>query len=355
MARTEDLDNLDKIKEIDRSGMLSVVMETPEMLLKASELSQKTPLRKVKKIRQVVMAGMGGSAVVGDVISDLLFTKIEIPIYVNRGYKLPAFVGSETLFFALSYSGNTEETLAAVKEAAQSGAKIVCITSGGKLKELAEKNNHSIYLIPPGYQPRAALPYLLVPLLKSLEENGIISGYQEELNKSARLLQKLRGEYGADKPFRANPVKQLAKRLLGGIPLIFASRGTSGAAALRLKTQFNENSKVTALINLFPELNHNEMANLSFLKREEHNFCLIFLRHEGDLERIRKRMEITKSLIGTQLGGVNEIFSEGKTDLERILSLIYFGDFLSVYLAILREVDPTPVEIIGRLKKELMR
>ena len=129
----------------------------------------------------------------------------------------------------------------------------------------------------------------------------------------------------------------------------------AGAAGLRLKTQFNENSKITALFNVFPELNHNEIVSLSVLNRSKHNFSLIFLRDEGDHERTKKRMEITKSLIGMQLGGVSEIWSSGKSAMERILSLIYFADFLSVYLAILQGIDPTPVEVIGRLKKELMR
>lgn len=355
MGRLEDLDNLEKIKEIDGSGMLSVVEQTPEMFLEAYELSQKTSLRKIKKVREAVVAGMGGSAIAGNIVSDLLLGRSAVPIHVNRGYKLPAFAGKETLVFALSYSGNTEETLSAVKEANRCGAKVVCITSGGKLKEIAESNKYPIFLIPSGYEPRAALPYLLVPLLKSLEEIGIVSGLLDGIKKSVELLRKLRGEYGADKPLRANPVKQLAKKLLGRVPIIFASQGTTEAVGLRVKTQFNENSKVTALFNVFPELNHNEIVNLSALNREEHNFCLLFLRHEGDHERIKKRMEVTKSLIGMQLGGVNEIYAQGKSDLDRVLSLIYFGDFLSIYLAVLGGVDPTPVEVISRLKKELMR
>jgi len=355
VVNIEDLDNLEKLNEIDQSGMLSAVAEMPEMLLKAGELSPQVPLPKIKKAKNILIAGMGGSAIAGDIVSGLLLGKAEIPIYVNRDYRVPAFVGSETLFFALSYSGETEETLSAVREAARAQARIVCVASGGKLNEMAESKSYPIYLIPSGYQPRAALPYLLIPVLKSLEELGIISGFQEELNKVVGLLQKLRGEYGVSKPLRGNPVKQLAKKLLGKIPLIFACRGSSEAAGLRLKTQLNENSKMTALFNLFPELNHNEIVNLSVLNRSEHNFSLIFLRDEGDHERTKKRMEITKSLIGVQLGGVNEIWSSGKSALERILSLIYFGDFLSGYLAILQGIDPTPVEVISRLKKELLR
>ena len=355
MASGEDLDNLERIKEIDTSDMASAVAEMPIMLSQALDLCQKKPLCKIKKCRQVVVLGMGGSAIAGDIVAGLLLGKAAIPLHVNRDYKLPSSVGKETLCFALSYSGNTEETLSACKEAGQVGASVICITSGGKLRELAEKNRYPLYLIPSGYQPRAALPYLLVPILDALERGGIASGLKEELRKAVALLQRLRGEYGVDKPLRGNPAKQLAKRISGRIPIIFASQGTTQAAGLRLKTQFNENSKLTALFNIFPELNHNEIVNLSALKREEHNFCLIFLRDDGDAEKIKKRMEITKSLIGIQLGGVNEVYAQGKTPLERVLSLIFFGDFLSVYAAILRGVDPTQVDVISRLKKELTR
>lgn len=353
----DNLDNIEKIKEIDQSGMLTVVAETPQMLLDAYELSSKVSLPRMRKINQIVVSGMGGSAIAGDIVSSLVSSKA---VYVNRDYKLPAWVGNttmvakETLFFALSYSGDTEETLSAIKEAAQRGLKIICITSGGKLKEIAESSGYPLYLIPSGYQPRAALPYLLVPLLKSLEEIGIISGIKDGVDESATLLRKLTEEYGIAKPLRSNLVKQLAKKLLWKIPIIFGT-STTQAAGLRLKTQFSENSKVTALFNVFPELNHNEIVNLSVLKRGEHNFSALFLRDERDSERIKKRIEITKSLIGSQLGGVNEIWSNGKSSLARILSLIYFGDFLSVYLAILRGIDPTPVQVITRLKKELMR
>jgi glucose/mannose-6-phosphate isomerase len=355
VEKFEILDNCEKTREIDKAGMLEAVAETPEMLRDALERASKVSLRKIKKIRQIVIAGMGGSAVSGDIASDFLLGKSRVPIYVNRDYKLPAFVGSETLFFALSYSGNSEETLAAQKEAARRGAKIACITSGGRLREIAESSEYPLFLIPSGYQPRAALPYLLVPVLSGLEELGVFSGLRQDLDEAIALLRKLKTEYGIDKPFRGNPVKQLAKRLLGKIPLVIGSAGTTEAAALRLKTQLNENSKMTAFFNVFPELNHNEIVSLSELKREEHNFVLVFLRDERDAERVKKRMAITKSLIGRQLGGVSEVYSQGKGVLASILSLIYFGDLLSVYLAILRGIDPSSVEIISRLKKELAR
>lgn len=355
MDRFDLLDDRAKINEADKSGMLKAVEGMPDMLRDAWGLSEKVSPLKIKNIRQIVISGMGGSAIAGNIVTNLLLGKARIPVYVNRGYKVPAFVGRETLFFALSYSGNTEETINALKEAAKHGANVVCVTSGGKLKDLAGSNGYQVYLIPSGYQPRAALPYLLAPILKSLGGLGMLPRIKEELSKAIDLLRRLKDEYGPREPLRGNPVKQLAKKLCGKIPIIFGSMGATDAAALRFKTQFNENSKVTALFNVFPELNHNEIVNLSVLKREEHNFSLIFLRDEGDFELVQRRMEITKSLIGRQVGGVNEVWAHGKSLLSKILSLIYFGDFLSVYLAILRGIDPTPVEVITRLKKELRR
>ncbi|MEA3493335.1 MAG: bifunctional phosphoglucose/phosphomannose isomerase [Candidatus Margulisiibacteriota bacterium] len=331
--------------------MLDVIARMPEMLLDALERSKAVSLPKIENIRQIVFAGMGGSAVSGDIISDLLRDKIDIPIYVNRGYKLPNFINGQTLVIAISYSGNTEETLAAVEEASSKGAKIVCLASGGKLRE----KGCPLVLVPPGYQPRAALPYLLITALKVLESVGLPSVDDNDIKQAVRILQKLRKEIGPGSSERSNTLKQLAKKMLGKVPIILAAFGTTAAAGLRLKTQFNENSKITALYNLFPEMNHNEIVSLAELENGEHDFCLIFLRDEDEDRRVAKRMDITKSLIGTKFGGVKELFTEGKTKTAKILSLIYQGDLLSVYLAGARGIDPVQVDVITKLKRELAR
>jgi len=345
----EILDNLASIKEIDREGMLDTVSKIPEMLLDAPLISSPPDLSGLKNI---VIAGMGGSAISGDIVAETLRDRMSIPIFVNREYSVPAFVGKKTLLFAISYSGNTEETLGAVREAEKKGASIVCITSGGKLKQIAEKAGYPLALVPVGYQPRAAMPFLLVPILRSLDSEAFGA---QKIKEIAGLLRRLRKDIGQDSPYRGNPAKQLAAKLAGKIPIIFAVAGSSGAAGFRLKTQFNENSKSTAVYSIFSELNHNEIVNLSALKRGEHDFSLLFLRSEGDNDRLVKRMEITKSLIGVQMGGVSEIWAKGKTPLARTLFLTFFGDFLSVYLAIIKGINPTEVEVIERLKKELKR
>lgn len=355
MDSFEILDNSEQLNQVDKDGMLKVALDTPEMLAQAVELANKVKLPKIKKIKQIVVSGMGGSAIAGDIVADLLRETCPVPIYVNRDYRLPSFVGKESLLFSLSYSGNTEETLKAVKEAEERGVRIVCVTTGGKLRKFAESRVFSLYPISAGYQPRAALPFLLAPLLICLEKIGIISDIQKDFIEAIRVLRGLKAEYSPERPSISSALKQLARKVSDKTPLIFGAVGTTAAAALRMKTQFNENSKLTAGLNLFPELNHNEIVNLSALRRGEHKFCLICLRDEKDSERIKKRMEVTKSLIGTQVGGINEIWSQGKSRLARILSLIYFGDLLSVYAAIARGVDPTEVDVITRLKRELNR
>jgi glucose/mannose-6-phosphate isomerase len=355
MEKTELLDNRGKIKALDPQDALGITERFPEMPEEAAQLPHSQQLSRLKRPEQIVICGMGGSAISGDIAVDLLIGSCELPIVVNRSYQLPAFVDDKTLVFTLSYSGQTEETVSAAKQALAQGAKIAAITTDGKLKELAESGGHPVYLIPAGYQPRMALPFLLATLLRGLEELKLYPTLKDDLAEAIALLKRLRAEYGADKPARANPVKQLAKKLAGKVPLVFGCVGTTQAAALRFKTQFNENSKVTALANTFPELDHNELVNLGAVKRTEHNFSLICLRDEADSERIKKRIEITKSLIGRQLGGTIELASQGRSALARMLSLVYFGDLLSVYLALVKGIDPTEVEVIGRLKKEMAR
>ncbi|HVN67181.1 MAG TPA: bifunctional phosphoglucose/phosphomannose isomerase [Candidatus Sulfotelmatobacter sp.] len=353
--KPELLDSEEAIGKIDTRGMLGVVARLPEMVAEAERFADGVTVAKKGEIDKVVVLGMGGSAIAGDLAADLLYKKCPVPIITNRQYTLPEYVGEKSLIVALSYSGDTEETLSAAREAERRKLPLICVTSGGKLKELAEKGRYPLFLIPTGYQPRAALPFMLVPLLVALAKLGIIPPVADEIRETGALLQKLVNEYGLARPARNNPVKQAAKKMLGKVPVLFGSVGTTGGAATRLKTQLNENSKMTALVGLFPELDHNEIVNLAELKREAHNFSLLVLRDEEDNERVKKRIEITKSLVTRQVGGVSEIVSQGKNKLARLFSLIIYGDFLSVYLALLQGIDPTPVEVITRLKREMSR
>lgn len=337
---------------IDKENMLGVAANLGALLLEAEAVSEMYIPKNLKRPGVILVAGMGGSAIGGDIAADLTS---HLPIITLRGYALPEYAREKDLLVAVSYSGNTEEVLSCVKEAGKRNLPVICITSGGKLKEIAEERNYPCIDAKQGFQPRSALPYLCVPILKVLERIGAFRDLKSAIAEASATLKVLRDEWGPEREERVHPLKQLAKKLVGQIPLIFASYGTTASAGLRLKTQFNENSKMTAHLLLFSELNHNEMVNLSQLKRGAHKFSGIILRDEDDHIRIKKRIEITKSLLGAGLGGFFEAASRGKTRLSRLFSLVYFGDLLSIYCALAAGIDPTPVDIITRLKKEMAR
>lgn len=356
MARVEEvLDRAETYKKLDPAGMMEIVQNMPAMAAEAEKFTAFLNLPKIKKISQVVVLGMGGSAISGDLAADLFAGCAKVPITTNRGYNLPAYVSGETVIFALSYSGDTEETLSAVKEAANKKAVIIGVTSGGELQKIAEAGKYPLCLLPGGLPPRAALPYLLIPLINGLSKLGVVPGQASEIKEAVSLLTKLKEEYGPARPARLNPAKTLAKKLAGRVPFVFGSTLTTAAVAYRYKTQLNENSKMTAVVGQYPEINHNEIVNLYALRKESGNFAMIVLRDEEDGERIKKRMEITKSLVSRLVGGVNEVYARGCSKLARLLSLIFFGDCVSVYLALLQGLDPTPVEAIAKLKRELKR
>jgi len=346
-------DNMEEIKNIDESGMVLCVEDAPKHLLEAEKID--FDLLPKKEFNKIVIAGMGGSGIGGEVVLDAFFKELKKPVFLSKGYLLPEFLDEETLFLAVSYSGDTEETLSALKEAEKKGMQIVCLSSGGKLKEIAEQNKYPLIELPRGFQPRASFYYIIVSLVKILEKLGVISSKKEDILESVKVVEKMKNDIGSGKPERVNAAKQLAVKIKDKTPLIFASSSITGAGALRMKNQFNENSKLPAFVSLFPELNHNEIVPFDLLKKGSHQFILILLRDKEEHHRIVKRIEITKSLLGGKLSGVNEIFSIGESRLAKIISLIFFGDILSCYVALLRGIDPTPVEVIGKLKKELKR
>lgn len=347
------LDDQNYIAGIDKSKMLDTVEAAPNHII----MAQKIPvsLQAEKEFSQIIIAGMGGSAIAGDVVSDLFFDSIKTPIYVSRGYVLPASFNEKSIFIAISYSGETEETLSALKEAESRKMEIICMSSGGKLKEIAMAKKYALVELMPGFQPRAAFYMIFTCLIRVLEAFSAIPSQKKNLEETIQVLEELKGEIGPQKAERSNPAKLLAKKIKGKIPLIFSSVSHTYACGVRLKTQFNENSKIPGFVSALPELNHNEIVGYANLKKGKHDYSAILLRTDDEHWRIIKRIEITKSLIGNNLGGIQEINAKGTSRLAKILSLIYFGDFVSCYLAIIQGIDPTPVDVITKLKKELKR
>ncbi len=349
-----NLDDAGELAAIDASGMLGTLEQFPRQVREAIKIGQAPVLLPAAKgLKAVVVLGMGGSGISGDVVAALVSDSLSVPVSTVKGYRLPRFVDESTLVFAVSYSGNTEETLDCVEEALKRSAPIVAITSGGRLADIACERELPLFEVPAGFQPRAALGYLFVPVLSALERIGLVHGLLDELGAACGMLDERVLEYGADTPLDDNPAKRLATDLIGFLPVVYGSDGPLAVAALRWKAQFNENSKVPAFYNRFPELNHNETVGWQHLEDIGSRCHLIVLREQDEHPRVARRIEITLDLIKDNVAHVTQVFARGSSQVERLLDLICYGDHTSVFLALALEQDPTPVARIEELKRLL--
>ena len=325
--------------KVDKANMLGHLMRFPEMCEEA--LSIEVELPDVKPA-SVVVTGMGGSGIAGDILNDWL--DLRVPFDVCKSYKLPTWVDEKSLVIAISYSGDTDETLTCVLEAVKKNAQLVTITSGGRLEEMCKTLGKPCIKVPPGLAPRAALPYSLFSAILAFKKLGLAMGKEGEIKESIELLRTIREEMAPER--ENNQAKNIARMINGTIPIIYAPIHLRGVA-LRLKNQFNENSKIISKAEFFPELCHNEIVGLSSAPK---NLSFLFLRDAGENEQMKKQIEFTEKLLSGR--NFTTIWARGKGRLARILSLVYLGDFISFYLAILRGVDPTPVPEITQLKAE---
>lgn len=351
-----DLNDVKAIYSNDSTGMLESLAGLPrQCMVSCLQLPQNVDVKNGDKIKNIVVAGIGGSAIGGDLLRVYTAGKIKIPVVVSRDYSLPAFVGPETLLFAVSYSGNTEETLSAVEQGRKMGANIVVITSGGKLMEMALSQDYPLVRVPQGFSPRAATGFLFIPTLRVLEKAGFLENITPKIEVVQETLKCLHEKLRPESPVQENPAKQLALKLYCKIPVIWGVAGTSEVVAQRWKGQINENAKAPAYWNVFPELNHNEIVGFKSGPDLLKNIQVVILRDEEDHPRVQQRIEITKRIINPAVSGITEVSTAGKEELARLFSLIYSGDYTSVYLSMLYGVDPGPVEVIESLKKELAR
>ncbi|MEW5762359.1 MAG: bifunctional phosphoglucose/phosphomannose isomerase [Bacillota bacterium] len=346
------LDRPQEYLALDSLGMFRAAWELPAQCAGAWRIGQSAPLPPRKIYRNIVVTGLGGSAIGGDLLRVFTAGRLDIPVIVNRDYRLPRFVDGGTLVFAVSYSGNTEETLSAYDDARARGASLVALTTGGKLGERAGRDMVPLITVPAGIAPRAATGYLFLPMLAVLERLGLLEGMAGEVEGLVSHLEALRGVYGPETPVDRNPAKQLAQRLHGRLPVVWGVAGTTEVAAQRWKGQINENAKAPAYWNLFPELNHNEIVGFEQPGGVLGTIWLVVLRDPEDHPRVNLRVEITRAFVGAA-AGVSEFTASGPTRLARLYSLIYLGDYTSLYLAVLYGTDPGPVRVIDRLKAEL--
>jgi len=350
-----DLDNASVYRQFDKSGMLDHLHKFPEQCQEAWEKVLKLELPpEYIKISNVVIVGMGGSAIGGDIARRLALTESKVPVRVHRDYGLPAFVDESTLVIASSYSGNTEETLSAFTESLKTRARKLAITSGGKLKHLAESEGIPVFVIDYQAPPRAAFPSNFVPLLGIFQKLGLLGDKSADLQEALGILNKLSTDFIETRPLTSNPAKQLAAKLWGHVAVIYGAEILSEVAR-RWKTQFNENSKAWAFFENFPELNHNAVVGYEFPPEAKERIFVILLHSASLRPQSLLRYEATAKLLAK--AGIAHEFAEagGKSALAQVLSLILLGDYCSFYLAMLNRVDPTSTDAINFIKQYLAR
>jgi glucose/mannose-6-phosphate isomerase len=348
----KDLDDLD-VLQVDRAGMLDLLLDFPSQLQTGEHLGQGAQLPRATDVRAVVVTGLGGSSISGDILRSYLHVDCRVPILVNRHYSLPAFVGPETLVCAISYSGDTEETLSAFQAAQARGAGLLAVTSGGQLAQMAAQAQVPCVQVPAGMPPRATLGYLFTPVLTVLSRLGLIPDQRAALGEAVAVLRELGAQFRPGVETFRNLPKALASDLAGKLPVIYGVQDFSDVVAYRWRTQLNENSKVLASHQAFPELNHNEVVGWQGPLASALEVWVVLLRDPQEMARVSRQIEITKSYLQERAAGITEVWPQGEGRLARLLSLLYTGDFTSYYLALLRGIDPKPVEAIDRLKDQL--
>ena len=340
------LDDLKYIHQKDKSDALGVVGKQYQQLTQQYDV----PVELKSDIRNVVLAGMGGSALPAVFLKS--WPGVSVPLEIVRDYVTPSYVDEHTLFISSSYSGNTEETLSALTDAEAKGAQIVVIAADGKLKARAEKAGYPLYVIPGGIQPRMSSFYFLAAFVSLLEPLGLVpSGSLKELGAASEWLSGQLGSFGAEVPTDKNPAKQLALELVGKSVVVY-SGPLMFPAANKFKICCNENAKNVAWVNQLPEFNHNEFIGWSS-HPEDKPYAVVDFRSNLEHERVQKRFAVTERLLSGKRPAPEVVEPVGEMVLQQLLWSANFGDYVSLYLALLNGLDPTPVDLVEKLKTEL--
>ena len=350
-----DLNDLNVYTEYDLEKMINHLNGFPEL---CREAWRKAMLIKLPEsyadVERVMILGMGGSAIGGDLISRLILNEAKIPMTVNRNYDLPAYVDNRTFIIACSYSGYTEETISALGQALNIGARCMVISTGGKLQEIAEERNLPLFTFDYDAQPRATLPFSFMAVFCTLQRLGIIGDKSADIAETIKILQQLTEQMDITVPVEKNQAKQMAQKLYDKFIFIYGAEITS-EIAYRWKTQFNENSKNWAANESFSELNHNTIVGYQFPAEFAEDAWVILLRSKLISEPILARYDATCRVFAEYNIKYSIVDIDGESALAQMLSLVLLGDYISYYLAILNGVDPTPIETIDKLKHELRK
>jgi glucose/mannose-6-phosphate isomerase len=348
-----NLDHLATLQKLDHEGMLGHAAALPQQCREAWAATQRLALPgDYRTANKVVIAGMGGSAIGGDLAAAVAAGTSFMPVLVHRDYELPAHVDAGTLLIASSYSGNTEETLAAFHAARERGCRLAAVTTGGELMRLAREWDAPLVSFDYESQPRAALGYPFMSVLGILRALEVLDDPTADLEEALAALEDRKGLFAPESPLGQNPAKQLASRLSGRVPIVIAS-GALAPVARRWKTQFNENSKSWAYFEVLPEMDHNALSGIHFPPEAAGRFRVILLQQASLHPRNALRLDLTQEILEGQGIGCERVLVPGGSELAQILSAVQLGDFASTYLALLYGADPTAIEDIVGLKEQM--
>jgi glucose/mannose-6-phosphate isomerase len=347
-----DLNDAEALASADPQGALLAVTGLAADCRRAyDDARAMTGLPSGDGLAAVAFCGMGGSAVSGDLVRSVFRERLGIPVEVNRSPVLPEYCGPSTLVVCSSYSGNTAETLACFREALARGCRLLVVSSGGAIADGASAAGVPVVRVPGGYQPRAALGHLGFASLGSLQAMGLLPDLGPDVDETIGELEGLLARVGAEVPTPDNAAKALAGRIGDRVPVVWGADGIASVAAMRWKTQMNENAKIPAFWSSMSELDHNEVVGWAAPRGDP--FVVIALRHPGEDAELQPRFPLSMEIARDAGAAVEEVWSAGSSTLARLMTLIALGDATSVYVALAHDVDPSPVVVIERLKAAL--
>lgn len=326
--------------------MDKLIADFTKQLREAVDIGEQANIVKpAREIRNIVVTGLGGSGIGGNMASELVEHELTVPFVVNKGYHVPSFVNEHTMVIVSSYSGNTEETLNAFDEAEDRGAYIVCVTSNGKVLERAREKGYPFIQVPGGMPPRACLGYSLVQQFFILQKSGFISGHAlEEIGRSIAMLDE-----------QEQTIKEAAKELAEFFhhkrPVLYIC-DQMASVAVRVRQQINENAKLLCWHHSLPEMNHNELVGW---RDQDDSYAVLFIRNKSDFVRNQQRIELNKKIVNQYTENVRELWSAGESLIQEAMYIIHLTDWMSYYLAGLRDHDPVEVNVIDFLKSELAK
>jgi glucose/mannose-6-phosphate isomerase len=337
------------IQKYDTNNQFQVLKDTYKQIEYAINNSYPDFGFDKEAVNKIIITGLGGSAISGDLLKNFLKDEITVSVQINRNYFLPSFADENTLLIASSYSGNTEETISAFKDGMRRKCKIICLSTGGKLEKLAIDNSIPLIRLQKGFQPRYALGLSFFSLLKVFEKLKFILSQEKIINRIISLWKEKAAEYSDEE----NIALTIAQQLTGFVPIIYSASDYTNAVGYRFKSQLNENSKLHAFHHEFPEMNHNEIIGWESHQQKQLHTKVIYLFDETYHSQIKKRFQIVSEFIKKSDVEIISLESKENDFKVRIMDLIFLVDWISFYLGVIRGFDPSEIEYINLLKDRL--